>query len=303
MQNYPFISVIVPVFNGEETIEECIQSLLNLSYPEDRYEIIIVDNKSTDNTKKIVEKYPVKLLLETKRGSYAARNAGIRTAKGDILAFTDSDCIVDKNWLKYIIKKFDDAEVGGVGGKVIAYNPVTIVEQYTTKFSGVLDQETFVGYKEPFIVTANAAYRRDVLYKVGLFDESFVSGGDVDLGWRVSWQGFKIVYEPKAIVYHKHRTTLKGLFLQFFKYAEGHAKLFKKYRNKYGKKYEINITGYFTMIPSLLLHLLLRITTIYQQKRGERLLYVATPICDFIQKLGYRAGKIYGSLKHRIIFL
>jgi cellulose synthase/poly-beta-1,6-N-acetylglucosamine synthase-like glycosyltransferase len=303
MLNPPFISVIVPVFNGEKTIDECIKSLLNLEYPKERYETIIVDNNSTDNTRQIVKKYPVTLLLETKRGSYAARNAGIRAAKGDILAFTDSDCIVDKNWLEHIIKKFDNAEVGGVGGKVIAYNPITIVEQYTAKFSGDLDQETFMSYKEPFIITANAAYRRDVLYKIGRFDESFLSGGDMDLGWRVFWQGFKIVYEPKAIVYHKHRTTLKGLFFQSFKYAEGHVRLFKKYGNKNKKKYQIHPIGYFTMGPLFILRLLWRLITAYQQKKDERSLYVATPICTFIQDLGYKVGKIHASIKHRIIYL
>ena len=301
MQDQPFVSIIVPVFNGEKTIEKCIQSLLNLHYPKDKYEIIIVDNNSTDNTRQIVEKYPVKLLLETKRGSYAARNTGIKAAKGDFLAFTDSDCIADENWLKHLIKNFDDDEVGGVGGKVVAYNPVTFVEQYIAKFSGDLDQETFVRYKKPFIITANAMYKRDVLDKVGLFDESLLSGGDMDMGWRVFEKGFKIVYEPKAIVYHKHRTTLKGLFFQSFKYAEGHVALFKKYRDR--KKYQIHPVGYFTMIPLFILRLLWRIITVYRQKKDERLLYVATPICSFIQDLGYKMGKIYGSIKHRVIYL
>ena len=298
MQDYLFISVIVPVFNGEQTIAECIQSLLNIEYPDDRYEIIIVDNNSTDNTKKIVEKYPVKLLSETKRGSYAARNAGIRAAKGDIVAFTDSDCIVDKNWLYGIIKKLDDVEVGGVGGKVIAYNPVTIVERYLASISA-LDPEFAVKGEKPLIVTANAAYKLETLRKVGLFDDSFTSGGDWDMSWRVFQQGYKIVYEPDAIVYHKHRSDFKGLFFQEFKYGYGNVKLYKKH----AEKNHFRFWSYIVMLHSLLLQLPWRIATVYLQKKKDKYLYIFTPICEFVRGLGYKLGLIYGSIKYRVIYL
>ena len=104
----PFISVVVPVLNGQATIKDCVKSLLSQSYPSARYEIIIVDNGSTDRTIRILNscQNSLRLLRETKKGSYAARNTGISCAAGSIIAFTDSDCIADKDWLIHISKPF-----------------------------------------------------------------------------------------------------------------------------------------------------------------------------------------------------
>lgn len=104
--------MVIPVYNAEKTIDECVQSLLALDYPQDKLEIITVDNNSTDNTKEILLSYPIIYLLEKKKVSYAARNLGIRNAKGEIIAFTDSDCVVDAQWLSNIIPAFDNPRVG-----------------------------------------------------------------------------------------------------------------------------------------------------------------------------------------------
>ncbi|MDY0128997.1 MAG: glycosyltransferase, partial [Methanosarcina vacuolata] len=95
---YPFVSVVVGIRNEEKFIEECIESLLNLDYPRDSYEIIIVDGMSTDKTRDIVQKYPVKLLLNEKKNVAAARNLGVDNARGELVAFTDGDCKVDTQW-------------------------------------------------------------------------------------------------------------------------------------------------------------------------------------------------------------
>jgi len=101
----PFITVIIPFFNAEQYIEKCIQSLLAQSYSQDSYEIIMINNNSTDASSAIVQRYPeITALEEKKQGSYAARNLGILRAKGEIIAFTDSDCVPHVDWLQHIPK-------------------------------------------------------------------------------------------------------------------------------------------------------------------------------------------------------
>src|SRR6476646_11757769 len=93
----PKVSVVVPVYNGEETIKTCVESLVGLDYPRDRFEVLIVDNKSTDGTRRVVEKYPVTLLQEAAvQSSYAARNLGVARSSGEIIAFTDADCVPER---------------------------------------------------------------------------------------------------------------------------------------------------------------------------------------------------------------
>ncbi len=129
--NKPFVSIIVPVYNGALYIENCIGSLLGLNYPKEKYEVIIVDNNSTDNTADIIKKFAVIYALEDHtQTSYAARNKGIQTARGSIMAFTDADCIADEYWILNGVKPFENRLVGGVGGKVKAYKPRNYIERY-----------------------------------------------------------------------------------------------------------------------------------------------------------------------------
>lgn len=302
-----YVSIVVPVYNGERTIEECIKSLLNLDYPKEKYEIIMVDNNSTDNTVEIMKRYPVRLLHEKKQGPYAARNLGIKNASGEIVAFTDADCIADKGWLRQLIKNFKGATIAGVGGEILSYNPKTLVEQYSDK-SGILSQKIFFnskfrGLKMPFIATANAAYKKGILNEIGLFDDSFLIGGDVDLAWRVSSKGYRIVYAPKALIFHKHRTTPYALFKQFFGYGDEHAKLFKMHNALFAKRYAIDILAGLSIPYNLMIRLPWRILTAYQYGGKERQLYIATPILYSLKMFGLKLGWLWGSIKYKVIFL
>jgi cellulose synthase/poly-beta-1,6-N-acetylglucosamine synthase-like glycosyltransferase len=307
---FKYVSIVVPVYNGERTIEECIKSLLDLEYPKEKYEIIVVDNNSTDNSIEIAKKYPVRLLYEGKQSSYAARNLGIKNTKGEIVAFTDADCIADKGWLKQLVKNFEEKTTAGVGGEILAYPPENIIERYSVK-SNILSQKSFFEFKlanlkMPFIATANAAYKKGILNVIGLFDDSFTSGGDVDLSWRITFKDYRIVYEPKAIIYHRHRTTLYGLFRQFFRYGEGQPKLFKKHNAIFSKKYAIDMIPnfeYFRIVCNLMIRLPWRILTIYQYSGKERYDYLATPILNAFKILAFKLGEIRGSIKYRVIFL
>lgn len=194
----PIISVIVPIFNSSKTIKQLLMSLMNQSYTKDNYEIIIVDDGSTDETMEIVMTVVKKnsqpiikiISLEHNYGPATARNRGIMNAGGEIIAFTDADAIPEKDWLKELIEAFDDENVGGVRGEILTNDYLL----FPLRLAPIGN-----GYK-----TCNIAYKREILNKVGLFDEKFRHpfGEDGDIAHRILNKGFKIKDSPKAIVFH-----------------------------------------------------------------------------------------------------
>src|SRR6476619_5819684 len=132
MPELPHVSVVVPVFNAQQTLRECIQSLLNLNYPRAKLELVFVDNMSTDRTPEILRQYQqdIRILHESKKGPAAARNKGILNAAAEIIAFTDSDCVVDPDWLRHLIPPLEKPLVGIVGGTILAKRPCSEIERY-----------------------------------------------------------------------------------------------------------------------------------------------------------------------------
>lgn len=231
----PKISIIVPNYNGSCTLAACIQSLLSLDYPKEKLDIIIVDNDSTDSSIETIKTFPVKLLREKDRkGSYAARNLGVKEATGEIFAFTDADCVVDKQWLINALKYFATEDVGGVAGKVLGTEPKTLVEEFVTQCKA-FDQSSFFNHNYyPFAITANVLYKKDVFDKIGSFENNWISGGDVDFSWRMQIYGkMKLIYADDCIVYHHHRTSPKGLYSQSKRHTYGACLLNAKYDNKF----------------------------------------------------------------------
>lgn len=236
-----FVSVIIPVLNGHKLIGECIESIINQDYPKDNFEVIVVDNGSTDGTIDIVKNFQkdnknINLYHQKIKSSYAARNLGMVQSKGNILVFTDADCITDKYWLSNIVRYFSDKSVGGVAGEILPYSKDNIVEKYAITEEILSQKRTFNSKFLPYAQTANAAYRSELISQIGYFDE-VISGGDADYSWRMQLQtSYKIVYAQNAIVLHKHRTDLKGLFKQRFKHGYG----FVLIRNKYKAYVDMN---------------------------------------------------------------
>jgi len=228
----PRISVVVPVYNGEATIRTCVEALLGLDYPSDRFEVIVVDNKSTDGTRRLVEGYPVTLLQEAAvQSSYAARNLGITRASGDVIAFTDADCVPERGWLRAIVAAIDAPDVGGVAGAIEAFRADSPVERYQAQ-RAIRADRAYSHKVLPFAQTANAAYKREVFEKIGLFDPTLIYGGDLDFSWRMqSAGGLRLVYEALAFVWHRHRTTYKGLFGLYEKNAIANCLLSERYHH------------------------------------------------------------------------
>jgi GT2 family glycosyltransferase len=211
METYSKISIVVPVYNGEKTISQCLDSLLQLNYPREYLEIIIVDNNSTDHTKDIIKEYPVQYLFEKKRSISQARNRGIKNSTGTYIAFTDGDCTVDKNWLHNLLRPLGDEGVGVAAGKLVSRNSQGLLEKYIQhrKFYCQYGQVYEIKTGLPWIATANVLFDRKVFDKIGLFDfPRFLE--DVDIAARLLLEGYKIRYAPEACVFHRVQTSLVG---------------------------------------------------------------------------------------------
>ena len=311
--NLSNISIIVPVLNASRDIDGCIKSLINQNYPKDRYEIIIVDNGSTDNTISILNRYykchnNIKILYESKKGSYSARNTGIRNSDGEIIAFTDSDCIASKDWIRELYNGFTSEDVGCVVGAVRSYQDNryeedTLAERFSKNKDIMSQKRTLNSNFLPYGETANTAFRKDVFNKIGYFDEIFKSGGDADIAWRMQLStGYKLIYRPESVVEHHHRVTLKDLFLQHFKYGLGLAMLNKKYdRNKNNI---VRIINYMISAIDLLIQsLFLPSNNSNKSSRKYDIDLIFNPLLSLICIIGYRIGMLYGMIKFRSIYI
>jgi glycosyltransferase involved in cell wall biosynthesis len=295
----PFVSVIIPVLNGERTIKECLASLLKMDYPPERREILVVDNGSTDRTAAIVKTFPVRYLHEDRRGASHARNRGIEASKGEILAFTDADCVVTTRWLRELVQGFDNQEVGGVDGETLAYLPATPIERYMARWSSFSYQVRLTSPLFPFVITANVAFRREVFDQIGLFDTRFPAAGgeDVDFSWRfLEETDLELRYNPKAVVFHRHRSTARSYFSQHMRYGRGRAILRTKHpaRFPWGWRQELQAWGALAWLAWITSLATIRYGLRVGKKGNEMDVY--DPYFTFLRRLALRVGFLRGRL-------
>jgi cellulose synthase/poly-beta-1,6-N-acetylglucosamine synthase-like glycosyltransferase len=296
MTELPGITVVVPAYQAETAIDDCIESLINLHYPKDKIEIIVVDNNSTDSTGERIKNYDVKYLFEEHRNAYSARNKGIENAKFELVAFTDSDCIVSAEWLRNILKYFESENVGIVGGKILPFSIENEIERFID-FRKILDQEKMLEKSEfsyPFCVTANCIVKRSILEELGGFDTYYKIAGDADLCWRAYFKGIKTDFAKDAVVYHKHRNNVRNLYNQSFQYGFGRASLFKKHHSRFGKRVRFDWEEYIFLYESIRDYLL-SLFCLKNPSVKNQFLY------DIISMSGLIAGKLYGSIKRKTL--
>jgi mycofactocin system glycosyltransferase len=230
----PFVSIVVAVYNRAGEIGPCLESLLNLDYPREKSEIIVVDDGSDDSTTSVVSQYDVKLIrLEQNRGQSAARNVGVAEAKGEIVAFVDSDCVADPGWLKELTPYFEDSRNALVGGYVASFYRESVLDRYEEAKSPLNMGESLVvgaGAESDFYVpTCNMLVRRDAYLLVGGLSEDLRVGEDVDFCWKLKEEGFRLVYVPKGPVRHKHRNRLGDTFKRRFDYGTSEPVLYARH--------------------------------------------------------------------------
>jgi len=330
MEDYnasPSVTVIVPVRNGEMTIQPLLESLQKLDYDPNKVEVIVVDGNSTDRTQEIVKEYPVKLVVEERNGLNVARNTGIKKGNGDIVAFTDSDCIVPSNWVTKIVENFKDPQVSCVGGRAEALDG-DFVSQYADNsivrlMPGFTKREELQEVKPFFKHPAgcNMAFRRKTAEQVGYFDENIKYGFDeVEFADRICRAGHKMVLDPEVSVWHKHRSTLADFLKQNFQYGKGSGLVLKQNRLKdsvskwsflglmgfitwiliVGSLTYLNLTSTsglffwllfsFTLLPLFILGSVYAYRALFNKKFARVVVY---PFIDFFRTLSFCSGQLY----------
>ncbi|MEX0660708.1 MAG: glycosyltransferase [Candidatus Woykebacteria bacterium] len=206
------VSVIIPTYKDWDRLKLCIDALISQTYPQNNFEIIIINNDPEKSNPPYNLPENIQLISEDKPGSYAARNRGIKHAKGDILAFTDSDCIPEVNWLKNALIYFEsNQDIFYLGGQIEQFSngetsePVLLYQQV---FS--FNQEKNI-IEKFFSVTANLFIRKEIIEMVGLFNEELFSGGDYEFGNRVKKEGILLKFDQNIVVKHPVRSTIKDL--------------------------------------------------------------------------------------------
>lgn len=225
LKKCPSVSVVVCSYNGGRTLEACLTSLLQMDYPD--YEVILVDDGSTDNTEKIAADFPkVKTIRQPNRGLSFARNVGMYAARGEIIAYTDSDCMADKDWLYYLVGTLEQGDYVAVGGPNIS-PPAQSWAQACVAASPGQPSHVLVGDSEAeHIPGCNMAFYKTALELIGGFDPEYrKAGDDVDVCWRLLEQGCRIGFSPAAIVWHHRRFSVLAYFKQQEGYGEAEALL------------------------------------------------------------------------------
>jgi glycosyltransferase involved in cell wall biosynthesis len=222
---WPKVSILITVKNEEKNIAELLKSIAELDYAGD-VETVIVDGGSTDKTLETISQYSFIKLICSHCNISQGRNIGIKNSSGDILSFTDGDCTVHKDWIKNIVKNFDEKpDIGAVGGPYLSTDSHGLIAQYLATYIGAFfpTKSGFTSYQH--IGTGNASYRREVIEKVGGFDDRLDIGEDLDLNTRVSNLGYKLFFATDVVVNHKYRTNLKDLS----NWAYSHGKAYSYY--------------------------------------------------------------------------
>ena len=227
----PFVSVIVPVLNDPGGIRTCVGALVDQTYPVGAFEIVVADNGSTVETRETIERLReaagdrLRVVVEPRRSSYAARNRALAAARGALVAFTDADCRPAPTWLAHGVRALQAQGGGCVGGRiVVTYRqvPPNPCEYWDSAVR--LNQRAYVE-RSGFAATANLFAEIAVFARVGPFRADLLSGGDREFGKRLGRAGERLSYAPDAVVEHPARATLRDLYRKTVRLARGHRTL------------------------------------------------------------------------------
>jgi glycosyltransferase involved in cell wall biosynthesis len=234
----PVLSVVVPARNAEATLGQCLASIRRCADPGVPWELVVVDNGSSDRTAAVARSHGARCVAEARRGRAYARNRGLEASRGSIVAFTDADCVATGGWLRELVRAFEDASVAAVAGEFAPFPPRTPAERYAAARHRWPQRDALASAR-PYAATANLAARREVFERLGGFDPFFDTAEDQDFGWRLFASGAEVAYRPSAAVLHRSRATIRGLFAQHAGWAYGAALLHARHGLPWGARREL----------------------------------------------------------------
>lgn len=239
LKHEPFVSIIIPTYQDWERLKLCINALQKQTYAKFMFEVVIVNNDPEDSIPSdVILPDNFKIIDESKSGSYAARNAAISIANGEILGFTDSDCLPAEKWIENAVKVLDQGNCDRIAGNIEIFyeneDDPTNAELYEKVFAF---KQAEVAKNMGSAVTGNMFARKKVFDAVGLFNESLFSGGDHEWARRAQAKGFAIVYAEDVTIYHPARKSLQELLKKAKRVGGGAANLLSGKRAAAIKEY------------------------------------------------------------------
>jgi GT2 family glycosyltransferase/sugar lactone lactonase YvrE len=232
-RTWPKVSVVVCAYNAADVLEDCLSSLEALTYPD--YEVILVNDGSRDATSAIAHQHPRVRVIDTPNGGLsAARNVGLEASAGDIVAYTDADTRVDRDWLTFLVQPFLTSDVVGSGGPNVVPADDPPMAQCIARAPGGPTHVLLDDRVAEHVPGCNMAFRRDALVAIGGFNPIYLrAGDDVDVCWRLQARGWKIGFASSALVWHHHRATVKAYWRQQLGYGEGERWLMAHHPEKF----------------------------------------------------------------------
>jgi len=236
IEDYPKVTVIIPVRNQPGDLQECLQSLARLDYPQDKIEVIVVDDGSDTAVSDIVPSSIKVIRMDRSYGPAACRNTGAAQTNAEILAFLDADCIAGENWLRELVPFFRSAQTGAVGGYIAGYYRDKALDRYEDVSSSLnmgkrllLEGDTGSSF---YVPTANMLVSREAFLATGGFQADRRVGEDVDFCWRLRKLGYTLLYVPSGMVAHKHRNQLGRMLQRRSEYGTSEAALYRAHGEK-----------------------------------------------------------------------
>jgi cellulose synthase/poly-beta-1,6-N-acetylglucosamine synthase-like glycosyltransferase len=238
MQDTPFVSIVIPVRNEERILARCLESVGKLEYPAERFEVIIADSMSSDNSRAIAERFGARVVPNPRRTVVAARNVGFAAARGECIAFTDADCVVRPDWLKTGVHALRLEGVAGAGGVTLFPDDARPFQKAVNLLFLMASVAGATAHRQSAAATeyvtdlpgCNSIYRREALAQVMPIDENLLTAEDVWLNRLLAERGFRHVAARDMVLWHHRRSTLKSFFRQMYRYAIGRLQVGRRRR-------------------------------------------------------------------------